>query len=275
MQHVLPSRRASRATAAGPTRRRGAISTRARPPTSMPSAAWLRTGVAARTTAQKGGYSSLSATSNRRRHSPSSCSVDCSLLRSSRESGGVTCGLGSRAGGSSALARRTGAAARSPRSPSRRAGSGRSSAPARILGARRFRLRRAGLPHRLHELGAVVLEDALHAADRVALAVEQVTDAAQQVDVVGPVVAPPAATLHRLDLAEPRFPEPQHMLRHVELVGHLADGAEGVRRLVDVAAPVASDIASLPRFRHAGRRGKDAERGAPRPLIRCRPRWRR
>src|SRR5262245_15689468 len=57
-------------------------------------------------------------------------------------------------------------------------------------------------------------------------------DAAQQVDVVGAVVAPAAAALHRPDLAEPALPEPQHVLGDVELVRHFADGAECVRCLV-------------------------------------------
>ena len=58
----------------------------------------------------------------------------------------------------------------------------------------------------------------------------------QQVDVVGPVVAPAAAALQRLDLGEAGLPEAQHVLRQVEVVGDLADGAEGVRALVHGAS---------------------------------------
>ena len=85
---------------------------------------------------------------------------------------------------------------------------------------------------RLHEARALLLEDALHALDGVALAVEQMTDAAQEVDVVRPVIAPPAAALQRPDLREARFPEAQYVLRHVEVLGDLADGPERVRALV-------------------------------------------
>ena len=48
----------------------------------------------------------------------------------------------------------------------------------------------------------------------------------------------PAASLHRLDLGESRFPEPQDVLRNVEIVGDLADGSEGIRRLVQMLAPL-------------------------------------
>jgi hypothetical protein len=58
-------------------------------------------------------------------------------------------------------------------------------------------------------------------------------DAAQQVDVVGTIVAPAAAALQRSDLGETRFPEAQDVLRQVEVVGDLADSAEGVRAFVD------------------------------------------
>src|SRR4051812_22855556 len=90
----------------------------------------------------------------------------------------------------------------------------------------------AGLPDRLHEFDALLLQDALHAADRVALAVEQMPDAAQEVDVFRPVIAPAAAALHRLDLAEAALPKPKHVLRQIEVVGDLADGAKCVWRLV-------------------------------------------
>src|SRR6185437_9875611 len=78
----------------------------------------------------------------------------------------------------------------------------------------------------------VLLQDALHPADGVACAVQELADATQKVDVVGAVIAPPAGALHRPDLAESAFPETQHMLRDVEVVGDLADCAKGVRRFV-------------------------------------------
>src|SRR5437762_9728915 len=51
------------------------------------------------------------------------------------------------------------------------------------------------LPDVLDELDAVVLEDALRTPDRVTLAVQKMADAAQEIDVVGPVVAASAAAL--------------------------------------------------------------------------------
>src|SRR5436190_17044975 len=57
-------------------------------------------------------------------------------------------------------------------------------------------------------------------------------DAAKQVDIVRPVIAPAAAAFHRPDLRETRFPEAQDVLRHVEVLGYFADGTECVGRLV-------------------------------------------
>src|SRR5690606_6475775 len=75
------------------------------------------------------------------------------------------------------------------------------------------------------------LEDALHPPDRIALAIEEMADAAEKVDVLWAVIAPAAAPLERADLAEPGLPETENVLRQIEVGGHLADRAEGVRRL--------------------------------------------
>src|SRR4051794_17548433 len=89
----------------------------------------------------------------------------------------------------------------------------------------------------LHRLDAVLFQDPLHAADGVALAVQQAADALEQIDVVGAVIAPPAAALHRLDLGEPRLPKTQNVLWDIEIVSDLADGTERIRRLVQMPAP--------------------------------------
>ena len=93
---------------------------------------------------------------------------------------------------------------------------------------------------RLDVARPLLLEDALHAADGVALAVQQAADALEQVDIIRAVIAPPAAALHRLDLGEPRLPEPQHVLGNVEFFSDFADGAERIRRLVQMLAPLDS-----------------------------------
>src|SRR4051794_32945756 len=89
----------------------------------------------------------------------------------------------------------------------------------------------------LHRFDAVLLEDPLHAADGVALAVEETADTLEQVDVVGAIIAAAAAALHRLDLGETRLPEPQHVLRNVEFLRYFADGSERIRRLVQMPNP--------------------------------------
>ena len=77
------------------------------------------------------------------------------------------------------------------------------------------------------------LQEALHALDGVAVFVEQRTDAAQEVDVLRPIVTPAAAALERANLAELAFPEAQHVLRDVEFGRNLADGAKCLRRLLN------------------------------------------
>ena len=97
----------------------------------------------------------------------------------------------------------------------------------------RARRRRSVLaPDVLHVAHPLLLQDALDALDGISLAVEEMADAAQEVDIVRPVVAPAAAALQRLDLRKARFPETQHMLWQLEVFRHLADRPECVRPLV-------------------------------------------
>src|SRR5262245_66164057 len=57
-------------------------------------------------------------------------------------------------------------------------------------------------------------------------------DAAQEIEVVRPVVTAPAAAFHRSDLAETTFPEAQHVLWNLQLLRHFTDGAECARCLL-------------------------------------------
>src|SRR5690348_11797902 len=63
------------------------------------------------------------------------------------------------------------------------------------------------------------------------------TDTAQEVDVVGPVIAASATAFHRTDMGETALPKPQNVLRHVDLIGDFADGAKSVRRFFQVQRP--------------------------------------
>src|SRR5271166_2368852 len=103
-------------------------------------------------------------------------------------------------------------------------------------------LRGSRLPDILHKALALLAQDALNPADGVALAIEQVANAAQQIDVLRAVEAPAAAALHRPDLVEAALPEPQHVLRNLKLGGNFTDGAESVWCLVHVACSL------VPRF---------------------------
>ena len=76
----------------------------------------------------------------------------------------------------------------------------------------------------------LILEDLLDALDGEALLIEQVPDALEQQHVLGPIVAPAAAALERLDAREARLPEAQHVLRQIELFSGFGDRAEGVGR---------------------------------------------
>jgi hypothetical protein len=70
-------------------------------------------------------------------------------------------------------------------------------------------------------------------------------DAAQEIDIVRAIIATAAAALHRLDFVETTFPEPQHMLRHIQIDGYFADRAESVGRLIHRAL-LLCDYALLP-----------------------------
>src|ERR1700730_2752345 len=112
-----------------------------------------------------------------------------------------------------------------------------------LLGRLAGRLRRPRLPNILHETHPLRAQQTLDATDGVALAIEEMTDAAQKMEVVRSIVAASPAALHRPDLAEAAFPEAQHMLRNVELLRHFADGPECVRCLVHRrSAPSAGEL---------------------------------
>jgi hypothetical protein len=66
-----------------------------------------------------------------------------------------------------------------------------------------------------------LLEQFLDALDRVALIIKQRANSLEQFDVVRPIVAAAAAALHRFDLGEAGFPEPQDMLWKIEIIGDL------------------------------------------------------
>ena len=137
-----------------------------------------------------------------RRHSRSSCSALCSRRTLSRlnwapiTGGDTTTGSGSPPGASAVgdfSKPNRARAASSGASGSAGSSCGSSSGDHRGLGSAR-------LPHLLDELRPLLPQDPLHAPDGVALAVQQVLDTPQQIDIVGPVVAAPTGALHRLDL---------------------------------------------------------------------------
>src|SRR5262249_12896152 len=72
--------------------------------------------------------------------------------------------------------------------------------------------RKISMSDRDDKLVAIGLQKLLHALDRIAVIIEQVADALQEIDILGPIVTSAATTLHRLDLRKPRFPEAQDML---------------------------------------------------------------
>ena len=113
-----------------------------------------------------------------------------------------------------------------------------------VFGIRRRHLG-TGTPDRLHKGRALLAQNALHTADGVTFAVKQMAHAAQQIDIFGTIKAPTATAFHRPNLREPAFPETQHVLRHVDFVGDLADGAECPRRFVHWPVP-RKDSRSLP-----------------------------
>jgi len=100
------------------------------------------------------------------------------------------------------------------------------------LGALRPRNLRLGVGGLALHLERPFAHQPLHALDRVAVRIEQLADPGEKFHVLRPVVAPAAATLQRPDLRKLALPEAQDVLRNVELLGDLADGAEGRRRFL-------------------------------------------
>jgi hypothetical protein len=82
------------------------------------------------------------------------------------------------------------------------------------------------------ELWIVFAQQTLHTLDRIALIVEQMTNALEQLDIDWTIIAATAATLHRLDLCKARFPETQHMLGKIEILRNFTDRPECIRALV-------------------------------------------
>ena len=68
-------------------------------------------------------------------------------------------------------------------------------------------LRSSLLPDILNKADTLLAQNALDTTNGVTLAVKQVTDAAQQINIIGPVIAPASAALHRLDLREINSPK--------------------------------------------------------------------
>ena len=79
----------------------------------------------------------------------------------------------------------------------------------------------------MHPAWTPLAQQALDTLDGIAFAVEQIADAAQQVDVFGPVIAASAAAFQGPDLAELAFPKPQDVLRNVEFPADFADRTKG------------------------------------------------
>src|SRR5690606_3523776 len=78
----------------------------------------------------------------------------------------------------------------------------------------------------LDGIDAVLAQDLLYALDGVAFAMQEMANAAQQLEILGPIVATTAAALHRFDLVELDLPEAQHVLWDLELVSDFTDGPE-------------------------------------------------
>src|SRR5690606_19424623 len=72
----------------------------------------------------------------------------------------------------------------------------------------------------------------LDALDGVSLIVEHMANALDQLHVLRAIIAAAAPALHGLYLREAGFPETKHMLWKIEILGHFADGTEGVWALV-------------------------------------------
>src|SRR3546814_418436 len=91
------------------------------------------------------------------------------------------------------------------------------------------RRRRAGRgDQRLAVPGAAVRQQLLDAADRIAVAVQELVDAVRERHIGGAIITAVAGALERTQLREARLPIAQYMLRKAEIACQLADRSEGV-----------------------------------------------
>src|SRR5262249_21335886 len=84
------------------------------------------------------------------------------------------------------------------------------------------------LPNNLNKFRTLLAQDALYTSNGVALAVQKMTYAAQQIDIGGAIIAATATTLHRLYFVKAALPKAQHVLRQIEFVCHFTDSAKRV-----------------------------------------------
>src|SRR4029078_7757630 len=80
-----------------------------------------------------------------------------------------------------------------------------------------WRLRRTFLPYHLNEFCTLLAQNSLHTTNGVALAIQQMSNSAEEIDIVRAIVAPAAAAFHRLDLVEAALPKAQHVLRQIAI----------------------------------------------------------
>src|SRR5262249_26519242 len=97
-------------------------------------------------------------------------------------------------------------------------------------------LRCTCLPDILHETMSLLAQQPLHPANRIALAIKKMTNTAEQIDVLWSIITAAAAALHWPDLVKTALPEPQDVLRNIQLFRDLADGAECVGGFIHVVA---------------------------------------
>src|ERR1700730_7132570 len=89
-----------------------------------------------------------------------------------------------------------------------------------------------GIPRGGERASTLLLQNTLHALDRISLPIEEMFDRAQNRYIAGTIIASASRALQRLDLRKAGLPESQHMPRQFKLPGDLADRAKRIGAFV-------------------------------------------
>ena len=115
-----------------------------------------------------------------------------------------------------------------------------------------------------HPFQPLILVEFLDVLDGQFFIMEPGFEALQDGDILGAIESSPPRPLHRPNEREPGLPEPEHVLRHANLIGRFRNGAKGVGALGQLPLDLLGQGAIHPRLHDLGRTEADHATGLDR-----------